>query len=530
MEPGEQHVALVEALRRPEAYPEHPAAVEMVETHVSWLFFTGRHVYKVKKPVDFGFLDFTTLERRRHFCHREVELNRRLAPSVYLGVVEVRQHSDRVAVEGPGRTVEYAVKMRQLPRERSMQALLQRGELTAEHVRAVARLVGRFHLQAATGPEVVRHGGWGAVRFNVEENFSQTEPYVGRTLDADTYDEVRASSEAFLEVRRERFQAREAQGWVRDGHGDLHTAQVFLEDGTPQVIDCIEFNERFRYADVAADIAFLLMDLEFHGRPDLAQVLLEEYLAVTQDPGLVEFLDFYKGYRAYVRGKVTGFLMDDPRVPPGEREALRATAGRYFALARAYAQAARPRPALYVVMGLSGTGKTLVARELARRWGLTYLASDVVRKELAGIPATEHRWEPYGRGIYGPEMSARTYAEVARRAEGRLQEGDAVVVDATCRLAAQRAELLGAARRAGAPVYVVHCRTPEEEVRERLEARVREGATPSDGRWEIYLGQKGEFEAPAEVPPGALVELDTTGTPREVLARLLRALYGRFLA
>ena len=234
----------------------------MVETHISYIFFTDEHVYKVKKPVDYGFLDFTTLAKRRVYCHKEVELNRRISPDVYLGVVEIREQGGLYAVEGPGRTAEYAVKMRRLLRERSMDWLLKQGLVTTEDVDRIATRIARFHHKAQRGPHVTEHGDLEAVRKNVEENFAQTRKYIDIALSADIYDDLVAYSRAFLDARRAVFDARESEGRIRDCHGDLHTTQIFLEtpadcgnsDGI-SIIDCIEFNERFRYSDVAEDIA-----------------------------------------------------------------------------------------------------------------------------------------------------------------------------------------------------------------------------------------------------------------------------------
>ncbi|MDP3063752.1 MAG: AAA family ATPase, partial [Chloroflexota bacterium] len=447
---------LVVALLDPASYPERPESVELIETHVSWLFLAGQRVYKVKKPVDFGFLDFTTLERRRHFCQEEVALNRRLSPDVYLGVDEIRERDGRLTIEGPGQTVEYAVVMRRLPRQQALSELLApgpdrglaRGEVSEDSVRRIAARIAQFHREAATSDEIARLGGYDAVAQNVRENFAQTEAYVGRTIERGDYDELRAYSEAFLEVRQPEFRAREREGWVRDCHGDLHTAQIFLDDGI-HIIDCIEFNQRFRYSDVAADIAFLAMDLDRHGRQDLSAALVSAYRQALGDAGFLDFLDFFKVYRAYVRGKVEGFRLGQPPARTGgqpglaEVEAKQAqhTAGGYFELARSYL-CPLPRPTLFLTAGLMGAGKTRLAENLARRWGLEHISSDLVRKELAGIEESEHRYEPFNQGIYSQESTLKTYQEMFRRAAALLRQGRSVVLDASFSNAALRREAL----------------------------------------------------------------------------------------
>jgi hypothetical protein len=372
---------MVQALLQPEAYSHEVAGVELVETHVSYLLLTGEHVYKVKKPVDYGFLDFTTLEKRRHFCHQEVALNRRISPEVYLGVSEVRQHQGRYTIdgagEGPGVTVEYAVKMRQLPRQRAMNLLLQQGLVSPKDIRRLAAKIARFHARAAASPEITRQGGLERVRQNIQENFDQTQRFIGACLSRETYQALVAYSEAFLAGHAPAFPRRAQEGRIRDCHGDLHTAQIFLlEPGpTPEgalgdydgisIIDCIEFNDRFRYCDVAEDMAFLAMDLDFHGRADLSRQFVQDYVAASGDLGVLELLDFFKVYRAYVRGKVTAFRLEIPfrqslplagardelgepqsplsqrgvrgDFPPDQRQLL-AMAQAYFALAYAYTQ------------------------------------------------------------------------------------------------------------------------------------------------------------------------------------------------
>ena len=516
--------AMVADLRRPEAYPasERPADVTLVETHISWIFMTGRFVYKVKKPVDLGFLDFTTVEKRRHYCHQEVVLNRRLAPETYLGVAEVREEEGRHTIDGPGATVEYAVKMRQLPHERAMAELVPRGEVTVETVERVAERVQRFHEAAETGEAITRGGDLDAVRFDVQENFDQTERYVGITVSPAEFAVVRAYSEAFLEVRAALFERRATEGRVRDCHGDLHLAHVFLVDGI-QVIDCIEFNERFRYDDVACDLAFLAMDLDHAGRPDLSRALVEAYVAKSEDRELPLLLDFYKCYRAYVRGKVTSFRLDDPLLTPDARETAVREARGYFALAADYA---RPRgPVLVITAGLMGVGKSVVAHGVAGALGGVALTSDVLRKEMVGAPPTERRYDDWGAGLYAPEEIERTYDELRRQASAALAGGRSVVLDASHGRASWREAARAVARDAGAPFLALECTAPREVVRERLGAREARGGSPSDGRWDLYDRQQASFEPLDEVAPAERVVVDTSGAESETIAAALRGAY-----
>lgn len=514
---------LVEALLQPEAYPERPQRVVLLETHISYLFLTGPTVYKVKKPVNFGFLDFTTPDKRRFFCLEEVRLNRRLSPDVYLGVVEIRQEGGRFAVEGRGQTIEYAVKMRQLPGERAMSYLLRRGELTRDMVVEVARRIASFHRAAETGEEINRLGSVESVRFNVQENFSQTERYIGKTISAGDFLLLKAYSEAFLEGQASLFARRIADGRVRDCHGDLHTAQVFFSDGI-QIIDCIEFNQRFRFGDVAVDMAFLAMDLDYHGRPDLSRAFVEAYVGFSGDAGLLQVLDFYKVYRAYVRGKVEGFRLEGSGLSSRDQEEIQGRARRYFDLAASFV---RPllQPMLLTTTGLMGTGKSTLAEGLAQSLGAALLSSDVMRKELAGIAPGEHRYVPWGKGVYSAEATESTYQALLASARVPLQEGKAVILDASFRETRWRQEARRLAERFGIPFRIVECHCPDEVVRRRLEERQGGGGGPSDGRWELYRQQREAFDPVTEVASEQHLVVDTSGGPSEALFQVLNSLF-----
>lgn len=427
---------LVAALMEPAAYPEPTSKVGYIETHVSHIFLTDRHVYKVKKPANFGFLDFTTLRKRHYYCRAEVVLNRRLSPDVYLGVSHITHEGGRYTVDGRGRTVEYAVKMRRLPAERALDALLRRNAVTAKDMGRIARKVAAFHERAAAGPSITRLGGLAATRRNVGENFQQTEPFVGGVLPQEAFDELMAYSRAFMDAKKTAFRRREHEGKIRDCHGDLHTAQVFLENGV-SIIDCIEFNRRFRYSDVAEDVAFLAMDLDYCGRPDLSQAFINAYVERSGDTGAAELLPFFKAYRAYVRGKVNCLRRAQPDVDETGRREVAEAARAYFRLAHGYTRVFA-EPMVVMVGGLSGTGKTAVARELGRRWGMEVVSSDVVRKTLAEVALTGRTGAAYGEGLYSEEMTRRTYDALLVHAEASLKAGRSVVLDATYRRADER--------------------------------------------------------------------------------------------
>jgi len=329
---------LTAALLDPGAYPEPTRGVALIQTHISWVFITDDFAYKVKKPVDLGFLNFTTLRRRHHYLQEELSLNRRLCPEIYLEVVPVTASRGRVRLGGPGPIVDYALRMRRLPQDRMMDEVADRGELRREHLDGIIARLAPFYAQAATGPRINKYGEPAIIAFNHEENFSRTEALAGQMFPRELFEEVRDFARSFLSRRRALFLRRIREGRIRDCHGDLHMKNICLADHI-YIFDCIEFNHRFRYGDVAADIDFLAMELDFHGFRDLGRYFVDRFAAASRDPELLQVLDFYKCYRAYVRGKIHAFTAQDPAQPAAVRDRARQTARAYFALAGEYAEA-----------------------------------------------------------------------------------------------------------------------------------------------------------------------------------------------
>ncbi len=326
---------VAEALMKPEAYDEDPGQIELTQTHISFVFLTRSFVYKVKKAVDFGFLDFTTLEKRRFFCEKELELNRRLCGDMYLEVVPINK-SNTIKIEGKGETVEYAVKMKRMPQERMLSRLLEQNRVGSKLVDGIARIVTEFHSKAETNKRISEFGSLAMIETNWKENFDQTREFVDKTIPARDFELIRERIEDFMKRNVSLFEKRMAEGRVRDCHGDIHSDNIFAVDRI-YIFDAIEFNERFRYSDVASDIAFLAMDLDFKKRNTLSSFLVERYVKYSGDQELTKLLPFYKCYRAYVRGKVTGFKLKDPNVGNEEKSATKEEANAYFKLAFNYA-------------------------------------------------------------------------------------------------------------------------------------------------------------------------------------------------
>jgi aminoglycoside phosphotransferase family enzyme len=327
---------LVQAMLDPSFYPHHPPQVDLVQTHISYLFLCGGIVYKVKKPVDFGFLDFTTLEQRGFFCQQEVRLNKRFSPDVYLGVVPISLVGGSFRLGDETAVVEYAVKMRRINEEHMLYRLLQAGRAGPETMQRIGGHLASAYATIPSDEKARTFGALDVIATNVKENFEQTRHYIGGPVTKEAFSSIERWSLSFMKKNRALFEQRVAQGRIKDCHGDLHLQHICVEGEHIYIFDCIEFNERFRFGDVASDVAFLAMDLDFNDYPDLGSIFVDAYAAAAADLTLSEVLPFYKVYRAYVRAKVTSFLLDDAALDEKAREEVLQQAKRYYDLACRY--------------------------------------------------------------------------------------------------------------------------------------------------------------------------------------------------
>jgi aminoglycoside phosphotransferase family enzyme/predicted kinase len=517
---------LIEALSDPTPYPHPVEGVEVRQTHISVVFLAGPFAYKVKKPVRPGFLDFGTLQKRRHFCEEEVRLNRRLAPHVYLGVVPVVASGGRVCFEGEGELIEWAVKMQRLPEAATFQERLRRGAVGVELAEALARRIAAFHRGAESNERIAACGRSGAVARLFRDVFGRASSQVGTTVTRAVLDRVRARVETVLTGLRCLMEARADRGMPRDCHGDLHLDHVYFfpERAPPAdlvIIDCIEFNEHFRFGDPVADMAFPVMDFAFSGRRDLARAFADAYFRAADDEEGRPLLPLYTAYRAAVRGTVEGLLLAEREVPEAERAAALARARAHWLLALTELEEPGRRPCLLLVAGLPGTGKSSLARDLAARADFGVVRSDVVRKELAGLPDGRPAPRPLPQALYTAAWNEQTYAECLRRAERLLFEGRRVLVDATFREERQRQTFLEAAVRWGVPGALLLCQSEPATVRRRLEAR---RGDVSDADWPVSVRVASAWEELGPVSRQALHVLSTEGSPEQVLERALAVL------
>lgn len=530
---------LVRSLLDPNSYPDHPASVDFVQTHISYVFLAGDYVYKLKKPVNFGFLDYTTPELRRRACEDEVRLNRRLSPDIYLGVSPVSENAGRWRIGGDGTVGDWAVQMRRLPADRMLETLIADKSVPAGAATRLAEIIGRFHLGADRNDRITAIGGRNSVAENWRENFDQAREFRGRTVTAKDDDRIQAYVEGFLEREAELLVERDRDGFIRDLHGDLRTAQIWVleqppplasgltadeqrllsEMGAVRVLDCIEFNERMRFCDTASDVAFLAADLAYRRREDLARDLLGRYLEVTGDSRMPLLLRFYRCYRAYVRGKVDSMGLIQREIDSTQRRRLAARARRFFRLAASYAgEAGRPR--LTVMMGLSGSGKSYLARLLALRLGAVWLSSDVTRKRIVGVPAHHAA----GPTAYEHQVTARTYAALYEEAEAELRKGHSVILDATFLTEGLRVPAVRLAERLGVPFALVWCQTSDEVIERRLSERESDSFRVSDANLAIARSQVAQLELPSELPSGTVLTAHTDRDISGLLLRLVRRL------
>jgi len=330
--------SMIDDLMHPSAYPETPEKVTLAQTHISTVFIGDEFVYKIKKSVNFGFLDFSTLEKRNYYCNKEVELNRRFSQDVYLGVYPVTFDGKKHAINGKGEVVDYAVKMRRLSDEDLLKTRFRKGTVTSDDIKRIGEAIAAFHKTSLRSKEIDEFGNLDAVKFNTNENFQQTKEFVGDSISKEQYHDLINWTDNFYKEHQELFAQRVKNGKIRDCHGDLHMEHICLTDPII-IIDCIEFNDRFRYSDTVSEIAFLLMDIEFNGDERLSEQLCKAYLTHAgekNDDLIHKLINFYKVYRAYVRGKVTSFILKDSAVPDDKKIEARDTAQQYFALAHSY--------------------------------------------------------------------------------------------------------------------------------------------------------------------------------------------------
>jgi aminoglycoside phosphotransferase family enzyme/predicted kinase len=510
---------IIQVMSNPDIYSHAVSKLEHRETHISHVFLTGPYAYKIKKSLDLEFLDYTTLEKRKYYCQQETTLNQRLSHDVYLGVVAITYDKGQYYLDGPGKPVEYAVKMRQLSDENSLLRLLRNRKIDETGINQLAHRLSDFYQKAATDAKINTFGAWDMIQYNCEENFRQTESFAGEILDTRMFQIIRAASRLFLHRKKELFEDRVHNNKIRDCHGDLRSGHIYFNDEI-QIIDCIEFNDRFRYADITSDLAFLAMDLDFEGFTETSRNFVDTYIRYSDDQDIYVLLDFYKCYRALVKSKVNCLRLHE--LKPGEyaRTRLQRDAGRYLNLAYRYA-IQFSRPTVWVICGCPATGKSTIAKELHHKLHISVLSSDRIRKQLFDLPPDESMDLPFEDGIYSKGSTALTYGKLLLMAQTEIEHGNSVVLDATFSRQHQRDEALRLSRNMDANIIFIECVAPFNLLKARLEKREAKSTSVSDARLHHIEQLMERYEPLTNIGNGLHIRINTKKPIKESIHKIL---------
>jgi aminoglycoside phosphotransferase family enzyme/gluconate kinase len=496
---------LIEGLQDSALFDHPVTGFEVIETHISWVLLTGQYVYKIKKPVNFGFLDFSTLEKRHFYCKEELRLNRRLAPGLYLDVVVIYGSREQPALQGHGPAIEYAVKMRQFPQSAQFDRLLAGHGLDALMIDDLAVKVADFHLSLAPVVKESRYGDLAHVRQAVLENYKHIRGTVGDHADLALLDRLEKWSTQQLEELASLISQRKMQGFVRECHGDMHLRNIALWHDEIIIFDCIEFNRNFYQIDAVSDISFLVMDLEVRSEKTLARLFLNRYLEVTGDYEGLKLLRFYKVYRALVRAKVDALRTDQEEYGSPEYDLIFQDFLAYLKLADRYTH--QTTPFLLINHGFSGSGKSSGALAIVEKHPVIQIRSDVERKRLFRAEMSGDR--SIGADMYSSSATFRTYTRLADIARSLLTAGYPVLVDATSLKAGQRRRFIDLARSLGIPFCILNYTASPETLRERVRRRAGDGSDISDATLKVLESQIAGYEPLSADERSFTVDIDT---------------------
>ena len=507
---------LIVSLQSPDCYPHAVDTVELIETHISWVLLAGNLVYKLKKPRDLGFLDFSTLDKREFFCREELRLNRRTAPALYIDVIPICGTPGRPLLGGSGTAIDYAVQMRRFDRDAGFDRLLTRGDLQATHTIDLARALAQLHDVADVASHDSHYGSFDAVAGPLRDNFVDlARTLAGKPIEA-ALSPIRTWAEAQLSALAPVLEQRRRTGFIRECHGDAHLANVALIDGRATLFDCIEFSDDLRWIDVMSDLAFTIMDLHSRGAPGLAWLLLDEYLAVTGDYAGLALLPLYLVHRALVRAKVYALRLDDENA-----EAVMDSVAEYLAVASRFTH--ETRGAIVITVGVSGSGKSWLAEKLVERVGLVRLRSDIERKRLHGYEAHESSASDVDSDLYTAEATQRTYRHLVHAARSPLSTGTPVLIDAANLQQWQRHLFSELAAELRVPFTILYCQAEDALLRKRIVERENAGEDPSEAGLAVLDHQQESLEPLTPDERSATLFVDTAAeNPDSVADRLMR--------
>ncbi len=504
---------LIQEMSKPDFYSHSiQGSIQVLQTHISYIFLTGDYAYKLKKPVNMGFLDFSNLEKRQYYCQQELALNRPIAPEIYLEVLPITQQENTLGLNGNGEIIDYVVKMRQFPQSALLSEMEKAGKLTESLVRQLGKKVANFHQQTKTSGYIQQFGEPEKLLEATNQNYQQTEKYIGVVQSQNQYQETKAFTDRFCKTNVSLLKERVKQGLIRECHGDLHLKNICYWQDQIQLFDRIEFNEPFRFVDVMYDVAFTVMDLDFRGCTELANVFLNTYLEYTGDWEGVQVLPFYLTRQAYVRAKVSSLMLDDPNISEEEKQESREQAKQYYHLAWNYTQ---PKTGhLWMMSGLSGSGKTTVAREMAKQDQGILMRSDAVRKHLAGIDI-----EATGnQDIYSSEMTEKTYSQLLEIGVLLALQGWSVILDAKYDRQALRKAVIETANNKHLPLQILYCNAPMSVLRDRVAKR--EGDI-SDATLDLLAKQQANAEEFTALEKDYLFTLDTSQDWKKIISNTI---------
>jgi uncharacterized protein len=514
---------IIAFLAQPASYPHHPPGVEIRQTHASVLALAPPYVFKVKKRVNLGFLDFTTLAARKTNCERERRLNSRLCPDLYLAVLPIALHQGQLIFGAQGRPVDYALQMKLLPEGYFLDQLLQANRLSPAILDQVLAVLQAFYKNHPSQPFMAAYGDIARIRETVKENLATLQQHAGDLVHPASLAAIRHYFQAFLTTHRDLFAKRVQEHKIQDCHGDLHLDHIHFRKGKVCIFDCIEFNDRFRYIDVASDIAFLAMDLDYHDRRDQSLYLSGRITQLLADPDMNLLLNFYKACRACVRAMVECLRSQEPEVPEAERNRSRKAAKRYVGLALTYALWGSG-PVVLLVCGPSGSGKSALATRLAALLGWPCLSSDVSRKQSFGLPLHRHPDARLRASLYSQPVTEAVYQSLLNQTLAQVKNHRPVVVDATFGQAQHRALFERALAPLGLPYYFLELQASAEVIKKRLAQRDKSPLAVSDARLEDYDLLRHHYQPPREVAPAHLLQINAAPELEVIVTHLLHGL------
>lgn len=498
---------IIQAMQTPEFYDHEVSEVIMLQTHISWVFLTGKYAYKVKKPMDFGFLNFTELEQRKHFCEEEIRLNKRLADQIYIKTVTITGSESEPSLNGDGEAIEYAVKMRQFDQSQLIDKLLCDEKLQSDHIDDIAKQVADFHQNIAIANSQSELGTAESVFAPVIQNFEQLDPLIKDSEAREQLKRLQNWSEAEFKKIESVLKLRKVQGFIRECHGDMHLGNMALVDNQVTIFDGIEFNDEFRWIDVMSEVAFLVMDLIDRNATAYAYRFLNQYLEFTGDYEGLQVLRFYLVYRAMVRAKIASFTLLTPDLAEAEQLKVIQQYSSYASLAESFTKT--NQQSLYITHGVSGSGKTTVSQSLLEKNALIRIRSDIERKRLFNLKSTDSSQSSVDGGIYTDEANFKTYQQLEIFAKLALTSGFNVVIDATFLKRENRKPFQDLAEALSAKFIIIELTNDEAILKQRIINRSSEKNNASEADLHVLEKQLSHYKPLEDDEAGFIKRIDS---------------------